>query len=126
MAGDNVRLEFIIIISIDFKVESKVGVFYSAYNINLCAIRYLSYPSTIKPTKNSATRVRFPKVTVCNNVSNGGNDVTLMLRYNKNMHSRKKVRQFYPWIADALPALYANPVRNATDGREVDRNSKFE
>ena len=47
-----------------------------------------------------------------------------MLR-DENMHSRKKVRQFYPWIADALPALYANPMRNASDGRVVDRNSKL-
>ena len=34
----------------------------------------------------------------------------------KNMHSRTKVMKYYPWIADALPALYANPIRNSTTG----------
>ena len=45
------------------------GVLYSGYNIRLCALRYLSYPSTIKPTQDSTVVVRFPKVTICNNVS---------------------------------------------------------
>ena len=45
------------------------GFLYSAHNIKLCTLRYLSYPSTIKPTQDLATPVRFPKITVCNNVS---------------------------------------------------------
>ena len=28
------------------------------------------------------------------------------------MHSRQKVLENYPWIAEILPALYAHPVRD--------------
>ena len=94
-------------------IISSGGVLFSAYNIHLSAVRYLKYPSTIKPTKNSTTRVRFPKVTVCNNVSFVILETDKNSLY-KNMHSKKKVMQHYPWIAEALPALYANPIRNAS------------
>ena len=46
-----------------------VGIIYSSYNIKLCAVRYYSYPSTIKPAKNANGLVRFPKVLACLNVS---------------------------------------------------------
>ena len=46
-----------------------VGIVYSSYNIKLCAVRYYSYPSTIKPAKDANGLVRFPKVLACLNVS---------------------------------------------------------
>ena len=67
-----------------------IGVIYSSYNIKLCADRYYSYPSTIKPAKNFSGLVRFPKITACLN----------------SMHSRHKLEAKYPWVIDYLPFLY--------------------
>ena len=41
------------------------------------------------------------------------------------MHSRTKVMKYYPWIADALPALYANPIRNATTGAMLEGEGRL-
>ena len=67
-----------------------IGVIYSSYNIKLCADRYYSYPSTIKPAKNFSGLVRFPKITACLN----------------SMHSLRKMEAKYPWVIPYLPNLY--------------------
>ena len=99
-----------------------IGVIYSSYNIKLCADRFYSYPSTIKPAKNFSGLVRFPKITACLN----------------SMHSRKKMEQKYPWVMPYLPYLYtgqhfnsfeSNPsssASNASADHYAERDKRFE
>ena len=78
-------------------VKNKKG-----YNIYKNAIRYFSYPSSIKPLVEMEDKVRFPKGIFCEKlIETIISNISVTLCMN-GLHSKKKLRSAYPQFDDRI------------------------